>query len=336
MKNGSMHTKIWIRKNTDFTDLLPKNKKVSAFIRVHPRPLILALGVILTLLVSCTPVDLNAPIPTFETGIDPNTWAQIPAGEFFFGQHAEIEETAAFEIMVTDVTNAQYAEFINAALTDGTIKVADAEIQGYYPGDVFRGVKHEEEIPAGWYALAALDDPASRIKFSGSAATPKSGYESHPMTMVSWFGARAYCQYYGGRLPTEIEWEKAARGSTDERPFPWGEEIQRENANFYASRDPFEDMGSFGSRTSSVGFYNGQKYGDYQTLDSASSYGLYDMAGNVWQWTGDVYEGMHYRFMRGGSKDTYEMDLRVWVRNNATPTYFSPGVGFRCVRDGDK
>ena len=336
MKSGRLHTGIWIRKNTDFTDLLPKNKKVSAFIRVHPRPLILALGVILTLLVSCTPVDLNAPIPTFETGIDPNTWAQIPAGEFFFGQHAEIEETAAFEIMVTDVTNAQYAEFINAALTDGTIKVADAEIQGYYPGDVFRGVKHEEEIPAGWYALAVLDDPASRIEFSGSAATPKSGYESHPMTMVSWFGARAYCQYYGGRLPTEIEWEKAARGSTDERPFPWGEEIQRENANFYASRDPFEDMGSFGSRTSSVGFYNGQKYGDYQTLDSASSYGLYDMAGNVWQWTGDVYEGMHYRFMRGGSKDTYEMDLRVWVRNNATPTYFSPGVGFRCVRDGDK
>ena len=336
MKNGSMHTKIWTRKNTDFTDLLPKNKKVSAFIRVHPRPLILALGVILTMLVSCTPVDLNAPIPTFETGIDPNTWAQIPAGEFFFGQHAEIEETAAFEIMVTDVTNAQYAEFINAALTDGTIKVEDGEIRGYYPGDVFRGIKHEEEIPAGWYALAALDDPASRIEFSGLAATPKSGYESHPMTMVSWFGARAYCQYYGGRLPTEIEWEKAARGSTDERPFPWGEEIQRENANFYASRDPFEDMGSFGSRTSSVGFYNGQKYGDYQTLDSASSYGLYDMAGNVWQWTGDVYEGMHYRFMRGGSKDTYEMDLRVWVRNNATPTYFSPGVGFRCVRDGDK
>ena len=123
-----------------------------------------------------------------------------------------------------------------------------------------------------------------------------------------------------------------SRSCTDERPFPWGEEITRENANFYASRDPFEDMSSFGSRTTPVGFYNGQKYGDYQTLDSASPYGLYDMAGNVWQWTGDIYEGMHYRFMRGGSKDTYEMDLRVWVRNNATPTYASPGVGFRCVK----
>ena len=113
------------------------------------------------------------------------------------------------------------------------------------------------------------------------------------------------------------------------RPFPWGDEILRENANFYSSRDPFEDMSSFGSRTSPVGFYNGKSYDGYVTLDSASPYGLYDMAGNVWQWTGNVYEGMHYRFMRGGSKDTYDMDLRLWVRNNATPTYFSPGVGIQ-------
>jgi formylglycine-generating enzyme len=295
-----------------------------------------AFAMTLLFLVSCAPVDLNASIPTFETGIDSNAWAQIPAGEFYFGQHEEIAAADAYEIMITDVTNEQYAQFINEALKDGIIDFDGPNPIGFYPGDVFHGVKHEEEIADGWYSLAALDDPSARISFDGSVATAKSGYENHPMTMVSWFGAWSYCEYYGYRLPTEMEWEKAARGpstgSGSTRPFPWGEEIQRENANFYASRDPFEDMSSFGSRTSPVGFYNGQKYGDYQTIDSASPYGLYDMAGNVWQWTGDIYEGMHYRFMRGGSKDTYEMDLRLWVRNNATPMYVSPGVGFRCVR----
>ena len=285
----------------------------------------------MTLLISCAPVDSNAPMPVFDTGIDPNTWVQIPAGEFYYGQHEDIESTDAYEIMVTDVTVSQYADFLNAAQADGSVKIAGDEIVGYYPGDVFHSVKHEEEISAGDWLYLPLDDPSQRIQMDGSIFKAQPAYKSHPMTMVSWFGALGYCQHYGWRLPTEMEWEKAARGS-DTRPFPWGNEIARENANFYASRDPFEDMSSFGSRTSPVGFYNGEKYGDYQTLDSVSPYGLYDMAGNVWQWTGDVYEGIHYRFLRGGSKDTYDMDLRVWVRNNATPTYFSPGVGFRCAR----
>jgi formylglycine-generating enzyme required for sulfatase activity len=282
-------------------------------------------------LASCVPVDLNAPIPTFDTGIDPNSWAQIPAGEFHFGQHEDIETTEAYEIMITDVTAAQYADFLNAALADGYVKIDGEKIVGFYPGDEFHAVKHEEEIKAGDWLFIPLDDPSQRIKFDGSMFTAQAGYENHPMTNVTWFGSWGYCEYNSSRLPTEMEWEKAGRGS-DERPFPWGDEIQRENANFYSSRDPFEDMSSVGSRTSPVGFYNGKIYDGYQTLDSASPYGLYDMAGNVWQWTGNIYEGMHYRFMRGGSKDTYDMDLRLWVRNNATPTYFSPGVGFRCAR----
>lgn len=293
--------------------------------------IILTLSLLTALLASCAPVDLNAPMPTYDTGIDPNAWAQIPAGEFYFGQHNDIASTDAYEIMITDITTQQYADFLNAALADGYVKMGDEQIVGFYPGDEFRGVKHEEKIEAGDWIFIPLNDPSQRIKFDGTTFTVQNGYENHPMTMVSWFGAWGYCGYYDWRLPTEMEWEKAGRG-TDTRPFPWGEEIQRTNANFYSSRDPFEDMSSFGSRTSPVGFYNGKQYDDYQTLNSASPYGLYDMAGNVWQWTGNVYEGMHYRFLRGGSKDTYDMDLRLWVRNNATPTYYSPGVGFRCVR----
>ena len=294
--------------------------------------IILTLCLCAALLASCSPVDLNAPIPAFDTGIDPNTWVQVPAGEFHHGQFDEIASTEAYEIMVTDVTAAQYADFLNTALADGSVKMDGEKIVGFYPGDQFHGIKHEEKIEAGDWPFIPLDDPSQRIKFDGSTFSAQSGYENHPMTHVTWFGAWGYCKYFETRLPTELEWEKAARG-TDERPFPWGDEIQRGNANFYYSRDPFEDMSTFGSRTSPVGFYNGQTYDSFQTVDSASPYGLYDMAGNVWQWTGDVYEGMHYRFMRGGSKDTYDMDLRIWVRNNATPTYFSPGVGFRCVRD---
>lgn len=292
----------------------------------------IALAMTLVILVSCAPIDLNASIPAYDTGVDPNAWVNIPAGEFFFGQHDDIKTTGAYEIMVTDVTVRQYADFLTVALADGSIKLEGENIVGYYPGDMFRGVKHEEEIKAGDWLYIPLDDPAQKIVLTSKVSFgARESFENHPMTMVTWFGALGYCEYYGWRLPTEMEWEKAARGS-DTRPFPWGEEITREHANFYASRDPFEEMSSFGSRTSPVGFYNGQKYADYQTLDAASPYGLYDMAGNVWQWTGDVYEGMHYRFMRGGSKDTYDMDLRIWVRNNATPTYYSPGVGFRCVR----
>jgi len=296
------------------------------------KKILLPILLLVTLLTACAPVNLDATLPTFNTGIDPNSWAQIPAGEFYFGQH-EIEKTTdAYQIMVTDVTTEQYAAFLNDALADGFIKVDGDQIVGYYPGDEFRGFKHEEPIEAGDWIFIPLNDPSQRIEFDGTTFSVQPSYENHPMTMVSWFGALGYCEYNDWRLPTEIEWEKAGRG-TDARPFPWGDEIARENANFYASRDPFEDMSSYGSRTTPVGFYNGKTYDGYTTLDSASPYGLYDMAGNVWQWTGNVYEDMHYRFMRGGSKDTYDMDLRLWVTNNATPTYYSPGVGFRCASD---
>jgi formylglycine-generating enzyme required for sulfatase activity len=288
----------------------------------------------ITILPSCTPSQVNLiPHPQIDPGLDPDSWALVPAGEFLMGLHEH--ETIVdynYEIMVADVTNAQYAEYLNQALADGIVKVVGDEIVGYYPGDEFHAHEHELEIKAGDWLHIPLDVPGFRLDFDNGSFTPQTGYENHPMTMVTWFGAKAFCEYYEWRLPTEEEWEKAARGE-DARPFPWGDEIKTTNANYYSSHDIFEKLiGGFGD-TTPVGFYNGQTHQDYATLDSPSPYGLYDMAGNVWQWTGDVYGDQHYRYMRGGSKDNYAYNLRVWTRNSAGPDYFSPAVGFRCLRD---
>lgn len=286
------------------------------------------------LLVACQPVDFQAAPPVFDTGMDPDAWVEIPAGEFLQGQfNKPVNLDHDYEIMVTPVTVEQYAAYLNEALAAGSVKIEENQVVGYYGGESFEGGRHEVEITAGDYLHIPLEDEFLRLSYDGSSFIAKHGWDTHPMTVVSWFGAKAYCDFYGYRLPSELEWEKAARG-TDGRAFPWGDEAARNNANFYFSRDPFENMQTFGSRTTPVGFYNGKTYGDYTTLDSASPYGVYDMAGNVWQWTADDYTLQHYRYMRGGSKDVYEVNLRVWVRNNATPTFTSPGTGFRCVRDG--
>lgn len=303
-------------------------------LRVRPW---IALALAAAVLGACGPADVQAPVPVFDTGADTSQWAAIPAGDFFKGQHDTIASVSHdYEMMVFLVTHEQYAAYLNAALAEGALQALDHTLVGYYPGDEFRAARHEVRIDPGEYLYIPLNDPALRLEFDGAAFAAMPGWEAHPMTTVTWFGARAYCDHYSWRLPTELEWEKGARGPLDgpesNRPFPWGSEIARNNANYYASRDPFEKMSSYGSRTTPVGFYNGGSYEGYATLDSPSPYGLYDMAGNVWQWTGDVHPFEHYRYLRGGSKDTYEMDLRIWVRNSATPTYASPGVGFRCAR----
>lgn len=294
--------------------------------------LVPSLIVAAALLVACGAADRDAPVPTFETGVDPSAWARVPAGVFLSGQEAgPVTIDYDYEILVTDVTVASYVEFLNAAVADGAVEIGAKAVMGPYPGDSYGGLNHELRIDPGDYPLVPLDDPASRFTFDGQVFAVKSGWQNHPMTNVTWFGARAYCSYHGWRLPTEMEWEKAARG-TDGRPYPWGGELTPNHANFYNSRDPFEDMSNFGSRTTPVGFYGGETHERLMTYNAASPYGLYDMAGNVWQWTGDVIPGLSDRFMRGGSKDSYARDLRVWVRNSAPPMYYGPGVGFRCAR----
>jgi len=181
-------------------------------------------------------------VPVIDTGIDSATWAVIPAGEFLMGQHNRaVLLDHDYEIMVTSVTNAQYAGYLNKALAAGTIKIVDNQVAGYYPGDVYHGYKHEEEIGPGDRLHVPLTDPGLRLDFDRQLFATKRGYENHPMVMVTWFGAKAYCEFFGWRLPGETEWEKAARGN-DARPFPWGDEIERNRANFYSSFDLFEKI----------------------------------------------------------------------------------------------
>jgi formylglycine-generating enzyme required for sulfatase activity len=315
--------------------------------------IIFSLLLIAVLATACAS-DANAGAMTpgyIDTGVDPNTWVTVPAGDFPKGQeNVRTPVDYDYQIMVTDVTVEQYADYLNEALASGDVKIGEFEIEagekvwhengvgGYYPGDPFDGYKHEEEIKAGDHMYMPMaDDIGVRLAFDEGTFVAMPAYANHPMTMVTWFGANAYCEYYDSRLPSEIEWEKAARGTEmidgNGLPFPWGTEIHSNNANYYSSADLFEKMSGKLGNTTPVGFYNGQTYEGYETLDSPSPYGLYDMGGNVWQWLGDDYPDQHYRHMRGGSFYTYEVDLRVWKYNSAGPQHYSREIGFRCAKD---
>lgn len=286
----------------------------------------------LIILSGCSDITPTEPIEYTDTGINSEDWAFIPAGEFLKGQNDhETDLDYDYEIMITDVTNSQFIRFLNDAKVKKIISINNNQITGYYPGDNFTAYKHEVEISAKDWIYMPLDDPGLRIKVNNGKFEVIKGYENHPVVLVSWFGANAYAQFYDYRLPTENEWEKAARGTEDNRPYPWGAGISGEYANFNNSHDIFEKVKGFGN-TTPVGFYNGKSYKGYQTIKSVSPYGLYDMAGNVWQWMGEVREHTHLRYMRGGSRTDHTPNLRIWTSNSAGPDYASPSVGFRCVR----
>ena len=188
----------------------------------------------------------------------------------------------------------------------------------------------QTEVTNKQYAKCVKDGPCSRPQKSGSW-TRNSYYDSaefayYPVINVSWAQASDYCRWVGCSLPTEAQWEKAARG-TDERVFPWGNEYIPGAAN---------DKQSFGD-TREVGSYPA----------GASPYGVLDMAGNVWEWTADWYSDEYYyetmfndptgpargtnRVIRGNSWYYDEYTSRTSKRSKAYPEYFDSFLGFRCV-----
>jgi formylglycine-generating enzyme required for sulfatase activity len=175
--------------------------------------------------------------------------------------------------------------------------------------------------------------------------TPNS--DEYPVLGVNWDSAVAYTNWLSAktgkryRLPTEAEWEKAARG-TDERRYPWGNTIDRSLANFVGAQ-PF-DTGR------PVGFYDGSLRGDLQTKSNASPYGAFDMAGNVMEWCSDWYDRDYYRVsprknpkgpatgaykvVRGGTFFLDALELRSYARSAAWPSFQAHRmIGFRAVRE---
>ena len=253
------------------------------------------------------------------TGKDGAAMVLIPAGEFQMGNNDDTvladghrggypDEKPVHTVYVDafymdkyQVTNALYRKFVQAT--------------GYRKPEGSAWVPEKGGFQSGFKTW-------SDENFNG---------DNQPVVCVSWADARAYAKWAGKRLPTEAEWEKAARGGLVGKRYPWGDSITHDDANYVDKNG--KDQWTF---TAPVGSF------------APNGYGLYDMAGNVWEWCLDWYDADYYanspeqnppgadsgnlRVLRGGSWDYNEIAMRCSHRHKFDPEFRFSIVGFRCAK----
>jgi formylglycine-generating enzyme required for sulfatase activity len=310
----------------------------------------------------------------------------VPGGEFTMGTDSDLgwpDEKPAHRVRVdgfwmdqTDVTNAQFREFVEATGYVTTAeKPPDAEeMLRQLPPGTPRPPK--ENLVPGSLVFTPTTGPVpvkgpnvhrqwwkwtagANWRHPEGPGSSLEGRDDHPVVHVSWFDALAYAKWAGKRLPTEAEWECAARGGLENKPYVWGDDRPTDTnirANLWQGRFPYRNTAADGyERTSPVKAFE------------PNGYGLYDMSGNVWQWCSDWYQIDLYRqragqevivnptgpqksfdprqpnaplrVQKGGSflcNDTYCTRYRPSARHGCTPDTGMSHIGFRCALSASK
>lgn len=305
--------------------------------------LVLALG-----LAACGPEVPRLATPTRACPVPaPTGEVALKGGTFTLGARPEHNDegppvqvsVGPFSIDRTEVTNAEFAQFVKAT---GYVTLAERQPDPkLYPGVPADKLKPSSLVFVGAKGLGSGDpslwwrviDGANWMHPEGPGSDLK-GRERHPVVQVAYDDALAYARWKGRDLPTEAEWEFAARAGLDGARYEWGDVRPapgQPRANSWQGVFPAVDTGDDGykARTAPVGCY------------PASAYGLYDMTGNVWEWTKDFYEAPtpngRSHLIKGGSflcADNFCYRYRPSARQPGPPDTGTSHVGFRTVRRG--